>query len=477
VPDPGAVLPLAAEQRLLLAGAARQRAPVYTISYGYRVVGDLDVGRLAAATRRLAAEVPLLRSVFVGSRVLPTGMRVLPEREVFVDHGAVEDPAAFLAGLAGRRVRLTRDPLFQVAVARHGGDHVVAMLWHHTIADAWSVGLCTRWLGELYADTGGPPEGAGRWPDFVAQEAAELAAVEDPGRFWLDQHRDATFAELLPAGPEPPAGPQPPTGAADTVLVEVAAAGFARRCRAVGGTPGAVLLAAAALAAGSPAGPVVLPTMLANREPPYEETVGLFMRTVLLRGESLGPPNPPVPGPGGMAPPAGSASVGSASVGSASVGSALGGSAVVGAALADGSSVSAVRRGVLRQLGRCWRHRHESLLLLAERSPAAAAQLAAGPLPFFAQVLDVPRRELSLAGCRAELVFHGFERTTRFGVELHLRPQDGGRVEGAFVYDVARYRRADVAAAAARYRAWVDVLTDPAAGDRHVGRVPSEVPG
>ena len=89
--------PLAAEQRLLLAGAARLQAPVYTISYGYRVTGDLDVGRLAAATHRLAAEVPLLRAVFTGSRVLPSGMRVLPEREVFVDHGEVADAATAYA--------------------------------------------------------------------------------------------------------------------------------------------------------------------------------------------------------------------------------------------------------------------------------------------------------------------------------------------------------------------------------------------
>jgi hypothetical protein len=406
-----AVLPLAAEQRLLLASAARQRAPVYTISYGYRVTGDLDAGRLAAAARRLAAEVPLLRSVFTGGRVLPTGLQVLPEREVFADHGTVEDPAGFVAELAGRRVRLTRDPLFQVAVARHGGDHVVATLWHHAIADAWSVGLCTRWLGELYADTGGPPEAAARWPDFVAAEAAALAATEDPGRFWLDQHRDAALAELLPAGPEPPSGLPP--GIAGAVVVEVAGAGFAQRCRAVGATPGAVLLAAATLAAGSPDRPVALPTMLANREPPYEETVGLLMRTALLRGEPVG-----------------------------------------SQPLAD------VRRGVLRQLGRCWRHRHESLLLLAERSPAAAAQLGAGPLPFFAQVLDVPRRELALPGCKTELVHHGFERTTRFGVELHLRPGDGGAVEGAFVHDLARYGRAGVAAAAARFREWVERLVE-----------------
>lgn len=414
----GPELPLAAEQRLLLAGAARQRAPVYTISYGYRVTGDLDVGRLGAATHRLAAEVPLLRAVFTGGRVLPSGMRVLPEREVFVEHGDVADAAAFLAGPAGRRVRLTRDPLFQVAVARHGGDHLVSTMWHHAIADAWSVGLCTRWLGELYAGTGGPPEAAGRWPDFVADEAAALAATEDPGRYWVDQHRDAAFAELLPAGPEPPAG------AADTVLLEVAGAGFPQRCRAVGATPGAVLLAAATLAAGSPAGPVVLPTMLANREPPYEQTVGLLMRTVLLRGE-----------PPGAQP------------------------------------LAEVRRGALRQLSRCWRHRHESLLLLAERSPAAAGQLGAGPLPFFAQVLDVPPRELVLPGGKVELVHHGFERTTRFGVELHLRPREGGAVEGAFVHDRARYRRADVEAAAAGYRDRVEELLAPAGAGQPAARV------
>jgi hypothetical protein len=429
----GPVLPLAPEQRLLLAAAARAPAAAYTTCYGYRVVGALDVDRLAAVTRRLAAEVPLLRAGFTGSRVLPSGLEVRPDCEVFTDHGRVHDAAAFLAGVAGRRIRLTRDPLFQVVLARHGQDHLVLTIWHHAIADAWSVGLCTRWLGELYADRGGPPEGAGRWADFVADEAAAAGAVDDAGGFWASQQRDAALAALLPprdgaaAGAASRAGSGVAVGAADMVRVGVAGAGFPERCRAAGSTPGAVLLAAALLAgsaggaggvgsaggadgaggAGAGGGPVVLPTTLAGREPPYEHTVGLLMRTVLLRGEPARSP-------------------------------------------------AEMRRAVLRQLTRCWRHRHESLLLLAERDPAVAARLGAGPLPFFAQLLDVPSRELVLPGCTTELVHNGFERTTRFGVELHLRPGADGAVEGAFSFDTARYDRAAVAAAATRYRDLVE---------------------
>ncbi len=438
----GPVLPLAPEQRLLLAAAARAPAAAYTTCYGYRLVGALDVDRLAAATRRLAAEVPLLRAGFTGSRVLPSGLEVRPERSVFADHGRVDDAAAFLAGVAGRRIRLTRDPLFQVVLARHGRDHLVLTIWHHAIADAWSVGLCTRWLGELYADRGGPPEGAGRWADFVAGEAAAAGRVEDPGRFWASQQRGAALAALLPPGEGPAVGAASRAGSAvaDVVRVGVAVAGFPERCRAAGSTPGAVLLAAALLAGGAGGadgaggaggaggaygaggadgaggGPVVLPTTLAGREPPYEHTVGLLMRTVLLRGEPARSP-------------------------------------------------AETRRAVLRQLTRCWRHRHESLLLLAERDPAAAARLGAGPLPFFAQLLDVPPRELVLPGCTTELVHNGFERTTRFGVELHLRPGADGAVEGAFSFDTARYDHVAVATAAARYRDLVErVVADrPAA--------------
>jgi Condensation domain len=409
------LLPLSSEQRLLLLGAAVQRAPIYTIFYGYRVTGPLDVDRLGDAVRRLAAAVPMLRSVFEGNAVFPDAMRVLPERDdVFVDAGTVSDPEAYLAELAGRPVTVTADPLFQVTVARHGDEHVVSGMWHHTIADAWSVSLTVRWLGQLYADPAATvPGGADRWPDYVREEEAAVAALTEPGRFWQDQFEGAEPA-VLAAG-NGAAG----SGYAAAVVTEVAAAGFPRRCRQVGGTPGAVLLTAAALTGADRAGgPVVVPTMLANREPAYENAVGLFMRTSLLRGE----------------------------------------------APAD-RTVAEARTAVLRQIGGCWRHRYESLLSLVERSEKAAAAMAGGPMPFFAQVLDVPRRQLELAGCAVEQVFHGFERTVRFGTELHLRPQPDGSVEAAFVYDTASHERVAVEAAAGRYRDWVAVLTDPAAAD------------
>jgi hypothetical protein len=205
-------------------------------------------------------------------------------------------------------------------------------------------------------------------------------------------------------------------------VTDVAGPGFTRRCRAVGATPGTVLLGAAALACvESSDRPVVLPTMLANRDKHFADSVGLFVRTVLLREEPFG-----------------------------------------------ARTVGEARRGVLRRLVDCWRHRHESLLHAAERYPDIG--LGSGPLPFFAQVLDLPPRSLPLTGCRTEQVYHFFQRTTRFGMELHLTPRADGGIGAAFVYDRARVRRPDVTGAIARYRHWLAVLLDPALDDSPLDR-------
>lgn len=391
-----------------------QRSPAYTLFYGFRVTGDLDVDRLATTAYRLAAALPLLRAVLDGSPVRPRSMSVLPETETFVDHGAVGDAAAFLSGLASQRVRLTRGPLFQVGVARHGDDHIVSMMWHHAIVDAWSVSLCMRWFGQLYADAGGPPDGAVRWDEFVRHEEKALAAADDPGRYWLNQYQGTVFAApLRPTS-------RPGTGSAEILNFDVAAPGFPAQCRAVGATPGTVLLTAATLACVELGDrPVTVASMIANRQRPFMDTFGLMIRTVLLREEPLGT-----------------------------------------------RRVGDARRSMQLQLSRCWRHRHESLQLLAERDPDAAAALASGPPPFFVQLLNVPDRELSIPGCRVERIFDATEHTIRFGLELHLKPREDGGIEGTFIFDNALYRRPDVMAAADRYRAWVALLVDPAAADQ-----------
>ncbi|HEY0699531.1 MAG TPA: condensation domain-containing protein, partial [Micromonospora sp.] len=284
------VMPVVAEQHLLAANAmmSRQRDRVYQIGYGYRITG-LDPGRLVAAVRELVARVPTLRVVFDEHPVVATEMRVRDRVDVVTEHPPVDDDpaavAAFFAELSRGEVDFTAGPLFEAHLAPCGGDHLLFLSWDHTIVDAWSVALTIRWLGELYSGTGGPPPTAGDFPAFAEQESEGLRSVSDPTAFWHDQLVDGRAARLRPAAA------RPASGVADCVTFALAGTEFGQRCRAVSATPGAVLLGAAALTAepdGPADSPMVLPTMFANRDPRFTESVGLFMRTAMLRVEPPG---------------------------------------------------------------------------------------------------------------------------------------------------------------------------------------------
>jgi hypothetical protein len=417
------VLPTAAEQRLIAANAlkARQRTRIYRISYGYRITGPFDPARFAAAVRRLAAGIPMLRAVFDEHPVVASELRVRDDQEVFFDHGPVEDPAGFLTRMAGTETSYTEGPLFQVDLARDGDAYLVLLSWDHSIVDAWSVSLCIRWLSEFYEGRAELPEGATRWASYARREADALLMIDQPGTFWRDQ-----MAGARPATVATPTTPEP-SGIADCVTISLVDKDFPRLCRGVGATPGTILLAGALATAAGYANPgdprpITLPTMLANRDPQFQETIGLFMRTVLIQARP-----------------------------------------------ALERTVGDVRRNALREVGRCYRHRHESVVFLLEQYRDVVDEFSSFPLPLFAQLLDVPAREPSFGTCTVELAYHGFERTARFGVEIHMRPQPDGSVEGAFVYDQGQYRREEVELAARQQRAWIRRLVDPAATDLPLG--------
>jgi hypothetical protein len=411
------VLPTATEQRLIAANAlkGKQRSRIFRIAYGYRVTGPFDVARFAAAVRKLAADVPLLRSVFDEHPIFASELIVRDDLEVFFDHGEVADAEQFLARAASVETAYTKGPLFQVDLARHGDAYVMLLSWDHSIVDAWSVSLCVRWLGELYGGREQLPDAATLWPEYGHREAEALSAIDEPGVFWRDQVTGARPARVaVPVSDES-------SGLAASVTVPLAGAGFPQQCRAVKATPGAILIASALLTAGADDAdqdprPVAMPTMFANRDPRYQDSIGLFMRTIFVRVD-----------------------------------------------LAGDRTVGDVRRDTLRELGRCFRHRQESVVYLLEQYRAAIDALSTFPLPFFAQLLDVPAREPHFEGCEVELAYHGFDHIARFGAEAYMRPQADGGIEGAYVYDRVQYKLDDIERAARRHQAWIRLLLDPEA--------------
>lgn len=161
------------------AGAAWHSPELDLVGLG--VAAEVLVGAGADRLVRTAARVgaPVLRTAFVGAPAWPDSVRLVDDVPFFVDHGEVADAAAFFDGIEHAPVALGEGPLFRVGVARHGDEWLVSTMWHHAIADAYTVGLCTRWLGELYPGGSALSVGADRWGEFLAveQAAAEPAAA------------------------------------------------------------------------------------------------------------------------------------------------------------------------------------------------------------------------------------------------------------------------------------------------------------
>src|SRR5258708_38457374 len=87
---------------------------------------------------------------------------------------------AALRAIADTPFDLARKPAFRVAVARIAADdHILLLLTHHIVSDAWSYGLIFRELSSLYADAarGAPPSlpaPALQFGDFAAWQRETL---------------------------------------------------------------------------------------------------------------------------------------------------------------------------------------------------------------------------------------------------------------------------------------------------------------
>lgn len=411
------------EQRLIAAHSIEsdQDLGSYLISHAYRITGPVDIERLKSCLDRLVHQIPVLCAVFDEHPIVARRMTIVEKPEYFIDHGEIDCSddkiVEFCQQCAARPTDYRRGPLFRADLARCSDAHVLVLAWDHTIADAWSVSLCQTWLSDLYSGVGGAiPLDSTNWPVFVEHELDGIRATAEPGRFWVDQVEHAKPAEL----PGRRVGDL--SQRAVSLRVPLAGDEFTKHCAEVGATRSAVALCAAFGACGAfhmnSGGPnvLVLPTMLSNRDDQFHNTVGLLMRSVLIR-----------------------------------------------LAVKDevATTVAEIRQLIMAQLGAAYAHRHESIAYVFERYRASLENFSELPLPLFVQLVDVPARELALPGCESEAVYHSFERSCRFAAEVHLRPIANGGLEALVIYDSTVYQAEDIDAATAALIRWIAVFTDP----------------
>ncbi|UED87496.1 non-ribosomal peptide synthetase [Streptomyces profundus] len=278
-----------AQSRMWFAAQYDADSPAYNQTYLLRLAGALDEAALLTAVREVIAAHEVLRSVVDDTEGEP---RSVPVDQVpfaaSVPVAGAPTPEA-LAAEARRPFDLRTEPPLRVASHRVAdGEWLLVLTFHHIAMDAWSFGLLTAELAARYRALLGtgpaPPAPRARYADFVAWErkqdhtagldwwADELAGLAAPSALPVDRPRD------------PVAGP-----AGDSLAFELPAeltTAVRRFAVAARTTPFTVLCAGlqALLARVGGGEDIAVGIPVSGRDhPDFEETVGSFVNTVVVR--------------------------------------------------------------------------------------------------------------------------------------------------------------------------------------------------
>lgn len=202
------------------AGAGEAANCAYNLSNTVELRGDLDLGALEAAVRRLPERHSSLRSTFDPdgpAQRIPESLEE-PIDVPLVDLSDLDDDERErrLAELRREEAEtpfdLEEGPLFRPRVVRLAEDHHVLFLTvHHIVADGWSCGILSQDVAELYSarveDREPDLEEPAQFEEFVRAEIAaeESGEKERDERYWLDQYSDDIPVVELPTDRRRPA--------------------------------------------------------------------------------------------------------------------------------------------------------------------------------------------------------------------------------------------------------------------------------
>ncbi|WP_320775607.1 non-ribosomal peptide synthetase [Streptomyces sp. CRN 30] len=413
-------LPLSpAQQRLWFLDQLTPGRATYNIPYAVRLRGAVDLTALRRALGAVVARHEALRTVFPAERgrprqeIRPPGPVELP----VVDVSAAPDPprAARLALAEGgeRPFDLREGPLLRASVLRLGpDDHVLALVVHHIVFDAWSSSVLWSEVNAFYEEsTTGRPAALEPLPlqyaDFALRQHRWLASgpLRDQAAYWRSVLADLPGTVDLPADhPRPALAGQ--HGA--TVVFEVPAE-LTDRLRDLGRAHDATLfmtlLAAMGVLLSGAARSDVVPigTPVAGRtSPDVEPLIGFFVNTLVLRADCSGNPT-------------------------------------------FAEVLRRTREGALDAFA------HQDLpfaRLVEELAPPR--DLGHNPVvQVMFQLLNTPKEAVRLAGARAEEMLLT-TATTRFDLECHMVERDGG-LTGHLVYRTDLFAPDRVEATAHRF--------------------------
>lgn len=283
-----------------------EAGPLYNVPCALRLSGPLDVEALRAALRRLVGRHEALRMRFAldEGRLVQEPIEAAEVELPLTDLSKLPDPELRALELSDAHVKTPIDlgspPPVRPQLLRLGPrDHLLVLVVHHVVCDAWSIKLMLRELAEAYASPAGPdrPPAAPGFLDFVAWQREMLDGPEGERllRHW-GQALSGVDPTPLPTD-RPRSEGRPYVG--DVVPIELDRRAVAELKRAAGDqgmTLYMLLLSAYSIAIGTCLGrhEVVVGSPVANREQEsMEEVVGylanmLPMRVRLDGGSTLG---------------------------------------------------------------------------------------------------------------------------------------------------------------------------------------------
>lgn len=200
--DRSKLLPMShGQQRMWLLHQTLPNPAAYTVCLAWRISGPIDFSRLRDVLSAVQNRHEVLRTALVQEngewvqRIHPEGTLALDYVEA-ASNGA--DLERLLEAEARRMFDLARAPLWRVLWIRDlGGDHVLAISFHHSVVDEWSIRLLVGEVQDLYASGRASSESelpavATQYADYAVWQRARAGSAEwrRSEVFWRNELRD-----------------------------------------------------------------------------------------------------------------------------------------------------------------------------------------------------------------------------------------------------------------------------------------------
>ena len=284
-------------------------AATYNQPVAWRFTGHVDMARLQQALQLIQDRHEVLRTALVHTgealvqHIIPADELQISWRVMDLSAATSDQRQAILEAQLLTEVRqvfdLAQAPLWRAAWLKLAAEeHVLALTFHHSVLDEWSLRQFCRELAGIYdaleqGQTAPLPELAVQYADYAAWQRQQLSGtlLESRQAYWREQLRDLTPALELPVDrPRPPQASG--RGAVHAFKLKAATVtGMRNLTRAEGTTLFTVMLTAYQVWLHRYTGQtdIVVGSPLARRELPEVESVfGYFLNTLPIRARLEG---------------------------------------------------------------------------------------------------------------------------------------------------------------------------------------------